>query len=275
MQLPTPRVTALLGLLGTAFGLGAGWWMGQHAPASQAPTELPDREEAEPRDEAQPQPATRTPVASPGEVAAAEDALLDERPVPTTEAPTSCTPWVEELARARQAAALHQRASEACSADARDEHGEPIATPEEVSPRFTQEAIQAALTQAIADARAPGSQLQGMDCSESPCIAFGRLAGTEETLERVERSRALSAYRRDVQTALLWMAFGGETGDTNVQVDEEEAERAEVGFFAMAFYTQNEAARMGESIDRRVRSRTAALWNAIRPTDTLSPGDAP
>ena len=63
--------------------------------------------------------------------------------------------------------------------------------------------------------------------------------------------------------------FGGETGDTNAQVDEEE--RAEVGFFAMAFYTQDEAAR----IDRRVRSRTTALWNAIRPTDTLSPGDAP
>ena len=269
-------MTALLGLLGTALGLGAGWWMGQHEPASQAPTALPDREEPtrERRDETQPQPETPTRIATPSEVVAAEEAPLDELPVPT-EAPTSCAPWVEELARARQAAALHQRAAEACSADARDEHGEPIATPEDVSPRFTQEAIQAALTSAIADARAPGSQLQGMDCSEYPCIAFGRLAGTEETLERVERSRALSAYRRDVQTALLWMAFGGEPGDTNAQVDEEEAERAEVGFFAMAFYTQDEAARMGESIDRRVRSRTAALWNAIRPTDTLPPGDAP
>lgn len=257
--------------LGLAVGAGGGWLLHGAAPASPSdhaadvPVHAPTPVGAE---------SAGTPAAPANQEAtvipAVHDPARPSAPPDGEPAPASCNAWVEQLASAREEIAVHRRAAEACEGDHRDEHGEPIATPAELAPRFAQAAIETAMTTAIAGARAPGSSLQGMDCSEYPCIAFGRLAGTEETLERIERSRALAAYRHDVQTALLWMSFGGES-----EGQSEEDERAEVGLFAMAFYTQEEATRMGDALDRRVRSRTAALWNAIRPGDEIPAGDAP
>lgn len=137
--------------------------------------------------------------------------------------------------------------------------GTPIKTPADVPERFSQGALTSALTLAFKQTRVPG-RIETVDCAEYPCIIYGRIQGEEEQLDRLERSRALLPYRSDLQVALLWTTTD-ETGQRAGQ------ELPELMLFAIAVYSKQDRARYGFELDRRIRVRTADLWNALRPDD--------
>jgi hypothetical protein len=165
-------------------------------------------------------------------------------------------------------------AARALAAQRQEDHealGEPIPMPSNPAPRFGYEALRTAMTAAIATAsvRAPGSRLEGVDCSEYPCIAFGRLAGTEELLERIEEAPALATYSADIGIELLWMI----TDESRPR--SATGRESEVGLFAMGWYTADDRAQYGDAIDRRVRARATEIWNTIRPDDPTAQTTAP
>jgi hypothetical protein len=145
------------------------------------------------------------------------------------------------------------------NAELRDEHaellGEPLPQPSDIEPRFSGPSLTASIGQAIGQAGVEG-KVEHVDCSEYPCITFGRLAGDEEDMEEIERAAALSQYDADVLTLLFWAT----------SADSSEAPGAkETGLFALAFYSQDDRANDGAALDRRIRARTVEYWNTDRP----------
>jgi len=143
-------------------------------------------------------------------------------------------------------------------ADLRDEQrevmGEPIEAPADLEPRFGGASMSGAIQNALVQANVPGA-VESTDCSEHPCIVFGRLEGDEEDMEEVERAAALSVYDGDVLTLLFWAT----------SVEEPGATPTETGLFALAFYSFEDRAARGEELDRRIRARTMEFWNHDRP----------
>lgn len=141
----------------------------------------------------------------------------------------------------------------------RDEHtelvGEPLPQPTEIEPRFSGPSLTASIGQAIGQAGVDG-KVEHVDCSEYPCITFGRLAGDEEEMEEIERTAALSQYDADVLTLLFWATSSDASDAPGTK---------ETGLFALAYYTQDDRATDGTALDRRIRARTVEYWNSDRP----------
>ncbi len=162
----------------------------------------------------------------------------------------------ERLRGAAERSAALERDLAAARADQTERDGEPIAMPPDLPGRFSGPAIRASLTEAFRQTRVAG-QLEELDCSEYPCIAFGRLRGDEEDVERLERSRALLPYREDVLTLLFW-AVSDDAAPREVS--------RETGIFALAFYARAERERLGsDRLDRRIRTRAIDLWATMHP----------
>jgi hypothetical protein len=149
-------------------------------------------------------------------------------------------------------------------AELRDERrevmGEPVAPPADMEPRFQGTSMSGAVRGAFGEANVPG-EVEATDCSEHPCIVFGRLEGDEEDMEEVERAAALSVYDGDVLTLLFWAT----------SVEEPGATPAETGLFALAFYSFEDRASRGEELDHRIRARTMEYWNHDRPGRSATP----
>jgi hypothetical protein len=140
--------------------------------------------------------------------------------------------------------------------------GKPIERPKEIAERFSGSAVSRAVGEGIKQAGVIGD-VEGVDCSEFPCIVFARLAGDEEDIEEIERSAALDAYEGDVLTLLLWATTVAEDARAH-------ATARETGLFALAYYDEDDRAELGEDLDRRIRARVLEVWNAERP----GPADA-
>lgn len=250
--------TWITGGIGLVVGLGLGWWLGARNPS------------VEPAVEAAPPTSTRSGHGAP-------EGGRDGDPLPVS-APDRAALDPEASARHREVLHRRQRAAEADADDhrtpgegdeaegerapfgerspaeqleqlraevlalreERDElMGQPISTPAEVAPRLQGPVLNGAAQQALAD----------------------------EDVEEVERAKALSPYEDDVLALLFWAA----------SVDKEEgAPAAETGLFALAYYTAQERAQQGESLDRRIRARVMEFWNHDRPgTDPGAAGHAP
>jgi hypothetical protein len=135
--------------------------------------------------------------------------------------------------------------------------GHPIATPTDSDPRFSGSTVSSAVGGAMTAERVAGS-VEGTDCSEYPCIVFGRLEGDEEDMEEIERSAALGPYRDDVLTLLFWA--------TSVDASQARIAKApETGLFALAFYSVEDRVTGGDALDRRIRARVMEYWNTDRP----------
>ena len=124
-------------------------------------------------------------------------------------------------------------------------------------PRFTRSALATAFRAALREEDIEGD-IEGVDCSEYPCIVLGRLVGDEEDVEELERSEALAPYRNDVLTLLLWAAS---VRDEDRSIDE----APESALFAIAFYEEAEREALGPQLDRRIRARVMEVWNTDRP----------
>lgn len=144
--------------------------------------------------------------------------------------------------------------------------GTPLPQPPEApAPRFTSKAMRDAVALAFTQTKVPGS-VQGIDCAEYPCIIFGRIRGAEDQMEKLEEASSLAAYEQDILTVLLWTATdeAAQQGGPLAFLKE----RPEQSLFAMAFYPRTTDARpAADNLDRRVRSRTADLWNTMSPAD--------
>lgn len=138
--------------------------------------------------------------------------------------------------------------------------GTPVAMPAELPPRFSQDALTSTLARAFKQSKVPG-RVETIDCGEYPCILYGRILGDENNLERIERAKAFANYDADILTLLSW----GATDEHGAKpADEGQPERL---LFAIALYSRQDKARLGDNLDRRIRVRTADLWNALRPDD--------
>lgn len=178
----------------------------------------------------------------------------DEREQDRSETADPSAPTSDIDTLTRELAALKRE-----NAELREEHaellGEPLPPRADVEPRFSGPSLTASVGQAIDQAGVVG-KVEHVDCSEYPCITFGRLAGDEEDMEEVERAAALSQYDADVLTLLFWAT----------SVDSSEASGSkETGLFALAFYTQDDRATDGAALDRRIRARTVEYWNTDKP----------
>lgn len=144
----------------------------------------------------------------------------------------------------------------------REVEGQPIRQPPPNLPeRLSQDSLTSTMTLALRQSKVPG-RIETIDCAEYPCILYGRILGDEDNLERIERAGAFKPYRADLMTLLSWTQT-----DQSFARRSPDEERPERMLFAIALYTREDRNRFGDNLDRRIRVRTADLWNAIRPDD--------
>jgi hypothetical protein len=232
---------------GTGSGPGPGT---AGAPAAAGPGAGPDS-----AGQAPPVPAAAgapsDPTGRSADRAAALAAGSPAAPAPNATArDPACQPQLQLLRE--QVASLEQQRRELEGTPVPPQGGQPE--------RYSQAALTSAVTLAFQQSRIPG-RIETVDCAEFPCIVYGRIFGDEDHVERLERAKALAPYRGDVMTMLLWTA----TDEALARRSGEE--RPERLLFAFAFYSRDQKLRIGDNLDRRIRARTAELWNALRPDD--------
>lgn len=130
-------------------------------------------------------------------------------------------------------------------------------------PRFTPEVLRQAVSDALTQTHVPG-RVDGLDCTEWPCVIYGRIRGTEDEMEKLEGAKALAAYERDVLTVLLWVATDEAANEGPLPIL---PGRPEQSLFAFAFYPRGLERPIADNLDRRLRTRAAALWNTMSPAD--------
>lgn len=130
-------------------------------------------------------------------------------------------------------------------------------------PRFAPEKLRDAVAEAFTQSRVPG-RVQGLDCAEWPCIVYGRLRGAEDQMEKLEGAKALAAYESDISTVLLWAATDEAAKEGPLPLL---PGRPEQSLFALAFYPRGLDRPVADNLDRRLRTRTAELWNTLSPAD--------
>ncbi|MEM6289699.1 MAG: hypothetical protein AAGA54_00495 [Myxococcota bacterium] len=147
-----------------------------------------------------------------------------------------------------------QEALTACVEERVELLGEPIEQRGTPEARFTSAALSTGVSSALDQSGVAGS-VEATDCSEHPCIVFGRLEGDEADMEKVERAEALHAYDGDVLSLLFWAT----------SVDDPAAPARETGLFALAYFTDADRQEFGEALDRRIRARVMEYWNTDAP----------
>lgn len=266
------RPSLVLGVLGSLIvGFGAGAWVFRGAEVDERDdATVPERTDAASRDEAER--ADRDDAveerAREGRGARDED---DAREVDEGTARAGA-PRVAAAAISGEELARRQQELDARIAEARRERdelfGAPVATPANAPARFAAAPIATSLRGAL-EAEGVDGEIEGVDCSEHPCIAFGRLRGDEEDVEEVERSPALDAYRDDVLVLLLWATTARDSSpdpERAPETPEPTTPRAtapeETAIFALAFLPRD---GVTESLERRIRARVFEVWNVERP----------
>lgn len=144
-------------------------------------------------------------------------------------------------------------------------HGEPIAPRTNVAARFGEKPLLSAMQGAF-KATGIAGRIDTVDCTEFPCIVFGRVNGDEEMVAKLEDAKPLEVYDQDIGVMLTWSS-GDQSLGHGASKTQQRQKPQEVSLFAFAFYTAGDKAQYGDSLDRRIRSRTADLWNALRPDD--------
>jgi hypothetical protein len=193
----------------------------------------------------------------------ADDARVDTAaPVPTTT--TTTTPGVPRPAAAPGSceAALQEQTEKLATLEKRRKEleGEPLAARTDTAPRFQSAGLVQTFERGFALTGLVG-KVESVDCTEHPCILFGRLQGDEEGVATLEDSAPFSAYDEDIGVMLTWAsADHGHDGAPKAGLRREKP--PEISLFAFAYYTHEDREQHGEMIDRRIRARTAEYWNA-------------
>lgn len=145
-------------------------------------------------------------------------------------------------------------------------HGEPIPPrASEPASRFAEKPLLSAVQGAFKSTGIAG-RIDTVDCSEFPCIVYGRVNGDEEMVAKLEDAKPLEIYDQDIGVMLTWSSGDQSLGQGTAKTSQRQKPQ-EISLFAFAFYTAADKAKYGDTLDRRIRSRTADLWNALRPDD--------
>ncbi len=245
---------ALAAVLGAGAGFTAGaWWY------ALTQLEAPAGPRVAPIVFAPPSALTAAPIAAPARPPAETDAGIAAEPGPAACAELQRVLVITsgELAGARAQALKREEQRMVLE-------GTPVRFDGGAQPvRYAPEALREAILGAIGQAGVP-ARVQGLDCSEWPCIVFGRIRGPEDSMARIEGARALAAYEGDILTVLLWAATDEAATESPVPGL---PGRPEQSLFALAYYPRGLDRATADNLDRRLRSRTAALWNTISPSD--------
>ncbi len=143
--------------------------------------------------------------------------------------------------------------------------GDPIPSRSDVAARFQDKPLIDAVQSAFRLTKIAG-RVDTVDCGEFPCILYGRVNGDEELVAKLEDSKPFAAYDNDIGVMLTW-ASGDHARGAEPKVSHDRAKPSEISLFAFAFYTAADKAKYGDALDRRIRSRTADLWNALSPDE--------
>lgn len=196
-------------------------------------------------------------------VAGSETQRADRTAVGATSTPATLAACTDRLE------SLHQAAT-AAEEDRIAREGAPIPPPtDDLAPRFRAGALASAVKGALAQAKLPGG-VDGTDCTEYPCIVYGRINGTEDDVEALEQARAFDVYDDDISNILLWVQTD-EAAEEAAERRGRRDEHAEQMLFAIAFYSHQDASTRGDDLDRRIRWRVTDLWNARNPSDESGP----
>jgi hypothetical protein len=165
------------------------------------------------------------------------------------------------------AARLDQLATQLAEVDRQRKalDGEPIPPRADAPPRYQERALLHTVQSAFKATSIPG-RVDTVDCTEFPCIVFGRVHGDEELVAKLEDSKPFAAYDDDIGVMLTWASGDHARGHKPKQTGER-AKPSEISLFAFAWYSDADRAKLGDGIDRRIRARTTDLWNALGPDD--------
>lgn len=145
-------------------------------------------------------------------------------------------------------------ALDACVEERVELLGRAIVRPPELDVRFEGDTLNGQVGRALDQAGVAG-EVEATDCSEHPCIVFGRLEGDEADMEKVERAEVLEPYDADVLTLLFWATSS----------EDPAAPARETGLFALSYYEDADRQEHGEDLERRIRARVMEYWNTDRP----------
>ena len=256
-----PRTRWLLAIVATA-AVAIAFLAGRWSVLAGAPVPTSARPSGSQRPVAE-IPGSRT---APGSGPAREAAPGGSASVPPTSGDAGTGPGPTTLAACVQQLGALREAAAAADAERIAAQGAPTPPPAaDAEPRFRTGALEGAVTRAFGQAKVAGG-VDGADCSEYPCIVFGRINGTEDAVEPLERARAFDVYDDDISNILLW----AQTDEAAEEAAERRGRRdlhAEQTLFAIAFYSHADAAARGDDLDRRIRWRVTEHWNAINPSD--------
>lgn len=143
--------------------------------------------------------------------------------------------------------------------------GTPIKARDDVSPRFSQKGLVDTFSEGFSVTDIDG-RVESVDCTEYPCILFGRLQGDEGAVAELEDSAPFAVYDNDIGVMLTW-ASGDHAHGGSPQAVGGRQKPPEVSLFSFAFYSESDRQEYGELIDRRIRVRTAEYWNASSPAE--------
>ena len=138
--------------------------------------------------------------------------------------------------------------------------GTPIEAKNDVSPRFSQKGLVDTFSRGFSMTEIDG-RIESVDCTEYPCILFGRLQGDEGAVAELEDSAPFAVYDNDIGVMLTW-ASGDHAHGADATTGGQRQKPPEVSLFSFAFYSEEDRQEYGELIDRRIRVRTAEYWNA-------------
>lgn len=128
------------------------------------------------------------------------------------------------------------------------EHGEPVAPPRDLPPRFAPEQLRAAVTDALREAGFAGAQVTSIDCTEYPCIVYGEGMSSREEFEKLEKADALRPYADDSHNSMGW----GRKGEGGKQTQQ----------FGMAVYAKSGDGDAGAGLRKRVGYRARQMQDS-------------
>lgn len=165
----------------------------------------------------------------------------------------SCAALRDEVASLR--ASLHRE--QALRAET---EGTPIAFPDDLDPRFRQPALVAAFADAARAVGAADAAIEGVDCSEYPCLLHGTLAAGAEGVDAA-KARVESLER------MMERAYPGSAKWLSASGFEAIPGTAGTGYvrFTLSLYPEPEAGEASDALNKRMHFRRDQYNEALPP----------
>ena len=142
---------------------------------------------------------------------------------------------VAENARLRAELTDERASLQVMKAERVEDRGEALPFPEDLPPRFSEQGLLKSFQQAFADGAVKG-EVSSIDCTEYPCIVYGKVQGdTRDLMKELQKSASFKDYAEDRQAVSGWTR--GDDGPEEFAVvltpkpaeGDDEAERSQAG----------------------------------------------